>query len=113
MTRETHVVMGRIGAPWGVKGWVKVHSFAQPPENLLDYREFAVETPDGLSTVVFDELKSHGQGFVGHIKGCDVREQTGAWTGSELMLAKQDLPANWKVCVSSRCKVKCSEPCTI
>jgi 16S rRNA processing protein RimM len=89
---KTHVVMGRVGAPWGVKGWVKVHSFAEPPENLLDYREFDIETPDGLRKLVFDDMKPQGQGFVGHIKGCDAREQTGAWTGSELLLDKAELP---------------------
>lgn len=92
MARDSHVVMGRIGAPWGVKGWVKVHSFTQPPDNLLDYREFEIEAPDGLRTLVFDELKPQGQTFVGHIKGCDVREQCGVWVGSELLLAKQELP---------------------
>jgi 16S rRNA processing protein RimM len=90
---KTHVVMGRVGAPWGVKGWVKVHSFAEPPENLLDYLEFDVETPSGMQKLAFDEIKPHGQGFVGHIKGCEVREQTGAFTGCELLIAKAELPA--------------------
>lgn len=91
--RSTHVVLGRVGAPWGIKGWVKVHSFAEPAENLLEYREFDVETPEGLRKLVFDELKVQGQGFVGHIKGCEVREHTGVWTGSELLVAKTELPA--------------------
>lgn len=85
--------MGRVGAPWGVKGWVKVHSFTQPSDNLLEYREFDIETPSGLGKLVFDEMKPQGQGFVGHIKGCDLREQTGAWTGCELLVAKSALPA--------------------
>jgi len=89
---KTHVVMGRVGAPWGIKGWVKVHSFAEPPENLLDHLEYEIETPTGLQTLVFDEIKPQGQGFVGHIKGCEVREQTGAFTGCELLLSKTQLP---------------------
>lgn len=89
---KTHVVMGRVGAPWGVKGWVKVHSFAEPPENLLDYLEFEIETPAGLQKLVFDEIKPQGGGFVGHIKGCEVREQTGVYTGCELLVAKALLP---------------------
>lgn len=84
--------MGRIGAPWGIKGWVKLFSFADPPENLLDYREFYIQGPAGLRTLEFDEMKEHGPGFVGHIKGCDVRELTGEFTGKELLIAKQELP---------------------
>lgn len=84
--------MGRIGAPWGIKGWVKLFSFADPPENLLDYHSFYIQGPAGLQVLEFDEMKEHGQGFVGHIKGCDVRELTGGFTGKELLIAKQELP---------------------
>lgn len=91
--KDTHVVMGRIGAPWGVKGWVKVYSFADSPENLLDYETFLIERPGGLQKIELEELKPHGQGFVAHIKGCDVREQTGAYTGCELLIPKSELPA--------------------
>lgn len=88
----THVVMGKIGAPWGVKGWVKVFSYTQPPENLLEYSGFEIESGGQLVKLEFDELKPHGQGFVGHIAGCDVREASGAYTGRELWLAKAALP---------------------
>lgn len=88
-----HLVMARIGAPWGVKGWVKVFSFTQPPENVLDYKRYSFEEGGRLQTLEFDELKPHGAGFVGHIVGCDVREQCGRYTGKELLLTKQDLPA--------------------
>ncbi len=32
-----HVVLGRLGAPWGVQGWLKVESYTDPPEAILDY----------------------------------------------------------------------------
>lgn len=89
----THVVMARIGAPWGIKGWVKLFSFSQPPENLMDYLQYEVEGPQGLETIEFDEIKAHGPGFVGHIKGCDVREVAVRYTGLELLIEKQRLPA--------------------
>jgi len=89
----THVVMGRIGAPWGIKGWLKLYSFTQPSENLLNYRVFQVEQGICLQDVEFDEIKPHGAGFVGHIKGCELREQCGAYTGRELLVPKDSLPA--------------------
>lgn len=92
----THVVMGRIGAPYGIKGWVKLYSFTDSPENLLDYRKFWVcdpERPDTLTSIEIDEARPQGQGFVGHIKGCDEREQTRRYTGLELMLTKAELPS--------------------
>ena len=31
------LVMGRIAAPYGVKGWVHIAAFTEQPENLLNY----------------------------------------------------------------------------
>lgn len=89
---ETHVVMGRIGAVWGIKGWVKVFSFAEPPENLLEYSHFYIKEAGVLKQIELDQLKPHGKGFVGHIKGCDVREEAGRFTGCELLIPKSELP---------------------
>lgn len=32
------VVVGRLGGPFGVKGWNKLSSFTDPPDNLFDYQ---------------------------------------------------------------------------
>jgi 16S rRNA processing protein RimM len=100
----THVVMGRIGAPYGIKGWVKLISFTDPVENLLDYRHFwlagsagqpgaGTEAIETIERIEIDEARPQGQALVGHIKGCDVREATRAYTGRELLLPKSELPA--------------------
>ena len=34
---ERRVLLGRIGAPWGVHGWLKVESYTDPPGALLKY----------------------------------------------------------------------------
>jgi 16S rRNA processing protein RimM len=91
----THVVMGRIGAAYGLKGWVKLFSFTDPPENLLEHRKFYISGDNSeavLQEIAIDQARSQGQGFVGHIKGCDEREQTRHYTGKELLLPKQELP---------------------
>jgi 16S rRNA processing protein RimM len=87
--------MGRIGAPYGIKGWVKLISFTDPVENLLDYEYFwVVDGADGkpLKKIEIDEARPQGEGLVGHIKGCDVREETRLYTGLDLLVAKEELP---------------------
>ena len=59
----THVVMGRIGAPYGIKGWVKLYSFADPAENLLEYRQFWLPVDGGGLQEI--ELDSAVGGSVG------------------------------------------------
>jgi 16S rRNA processing protein RimM len=103
----THVVMGRIGAAYGLKGWVKLFSFTDPPANLLEHRKFFIVGNNtgndaekvtekvaeaALQEIEIDQARAQGQGFVGHIKGCDERDQTRNYTGKELLLPKQVLP---------------------
>ena len=85
--------MGRIGAPFGVKGWVKVFSFADSPDSLLNRRCYWILGAAGLQQLEFDEIKLHGKDFVGLIKGCEVREQATGYTGLELLVPKADLPS--------------------
>jgi 16S rRNA processing protein RimM len=93
----THLVMGKVGAPWGIKGWLKLQSYTDPPENLLDYRHFVLTGARGAGQgridIEIDDARVQGQGLVGHIKGCDTPEAAGLYTGGELWIAKSALPA--------------------
>jgi 16S rRNA processing protein RimM len=39
---EPMVVLGRIGAPYGIKGWVHVQSYTQPTSNILRYKTWHI-----------------------------------------------------------------------
>jgi 16S rRNA processing protein RimM len=84
--------MGRIGAPYGIKGWVKLISFTDPVDNLLDYESLWVADGAALRKIEIDEARPQGEGLVGHIKGCDVREATRLYTGLDLLVPKDALP---------------------
>ncbi len=89
--------MGRIGAPYGIKGWVKLISFTEPTDNLLEYRHFWIAEGAGseqeFKKIEIDEARPQGQTLVGHIKGCDIREATRLYTGLELLIPKKELPS--------------------
>src|SRR4029077_15849724 len=46
-TRVAWVELGRLGAPYGVKGWVHVESYTDPPERLLEHREWVLRLSSG------------------------------------------------------------------
>lgn len=43
----TPVILGRVGAPHGIRGWVRVQSFAEPPEGLFERGVWRLRFPDG------------------------------------------------------------------
>ena len=47
MTAVEWVELGRLGAPYGVKGWLHVESYTEPPERLLDYPVWALRLASG------------------------------------------------------------------
>lgn len=70
-------VVGKLTAVYGIKGWVKVHSYTEPMENIFNYLPWFLTGADGKSTgtqVVIDDHRVHGKGLVAHIKGIDDRD---------------------------------------
>jgi 16S rRNA processing protein RimM len=86
------VSLGRIGSPYGVKGWFKLVSHTQPRENILAYRLFTGVVNGVSRTLEMDEAKVHGKGLVAHLVGFDTPEDVRLMTGMELMIPLSDLP---------------------
>jgi 16S rRNA processing protein RimM len=75
---SNRVTVGKLTSVYGIKGWVKVHSYTDPAENIFTLSPWFLEgNPGGNSTktVVIDDYKVHGKGFIAHIKGVDDRNE--------------------------------------
>lgn len=44
MTKK--VIIGKFGKTFGVRGWIKVHSFTNPTENILNFSPWFISTND-------------------------------------------------------------------
>ena len=86
------VSLGRIGAPYGIKGWFKLVSYTQPRENILQYQHFTGSLNGRLRTLEMDEAKPHGKGLIAHVSGFDTPEDIRLLTGVELMVPLSELP---------------------
>ncbi len=87
------VDVGRITAVFGVKGWVKIHSYTEPAENLFKYQPWWLKTPHGVKLIEIDASRAHGKGFVAHIKGVDDCDVAKAFTAQDIAI-EQDLLAS-------------------
>ena len=90
----TRIVLGRITGPFGVRGWVKVISFTEPPEQILDYPQWRVDRPgEARRELRPAEGRPHGKGLVVRLEGIDDRDAAIALTKPELWVERQELPA--------------------
>ncbi len=81
------MVVGRIGAPHGVKGAFRVQSFTDPGENLLTYTPRYLSAADRWQHSPELVLSRRGDGFLGSLPDVADRDRAialrGRWIGVE------------------------------
>lgn len=82
-------MLGRITGAFGVRGWLKVISFTDPPEQILDYPTWQ---SDG-KVMRHLEGRRHGKGLVVRLEGIDDRDAARALGRRELWVERRELPA--------------------
>jgi len=90
---EEYVVIGRIGAPYGVKGWVHVQSFSDPVSGLLDYSTWYLRSGNGWRAVKIDAARPHGKMLVACLEGCSDRNAAELFVNAEVAVLRNELPS--------------------
>jgi 16S rRNA processing protein RimM len=87
------IELGRLGAPYGIKGWIHVESHTDPPERLLRHREWVLRLSSGerqLRRVA--AARAHGAGLVAHLEGVAGRSEAAALNGAVVEVERAALP---------------------
>ena len=86
------IELGVVGAPFGVRGWVKLRSFTDPPEGLLEHRHphLKVAGTWKLYTIEIDG-RSAGQLTV-KLEGVDDRDAAQGLRGAPVGILRSELP---------------------
>jgi 16S rRNA processing protein RimM len=91
------VELGRIGAPFGVKGWMHVDSYTDPPEGLLGYPQWVLRGASG-ERITRSLVEGHPQGerLVARLDGVEDRDAASALTGAVIEVQRAEMPAPGK-----------------
>jgi len=88
--------MGRIAAPYGVKGWIKVLPLTSAPETLLTHAQWWVRKR-GVGAVwqshALETGKQHGATLLAQLSGLADREAAALLSGGEVGVPRTELPA--------------------
>ncbi|MBN6745330.1 ribosome maturation factor RimM [Acidithiobacillus ferrooxidans] len=84
------VVLGRVSGIYGVRGMVKVFSFTESRDSILDYSPWYLG-PDRRPWVLEDG-RMQGEGVVAKLAQVEDREQARALIGQEIAVIRADLP---------------------
>jgi len=87
------MVMGRITGPYGVKGWVRIASYTEQPNNLLQYSPWYLKEGESWQAVRPVKGRQHGSGLVAQLPSCEDREAASLLSGKEIGIYRSQLPA--------------------
>ena len=90
MTEPRLVEVGRLGAAHGVRGWLRVQSFTDPPQRLFEWRRWLLQ-PQGREVKLL-EARPQGNGWIALIEGVVERDAASVLTGQLILVERELLP---------------------
>ena len=92
-TADDLIVIGKIYSIHGVRGEVKVYSFTDPIDNLLDYKKLTLRRGNDVRQAELVSGRSHnGKFLVVKLKGLDDREEARLLAGYEICVPRNLFP---------------------
>jgi 16S rRNA processing protein RimM len=87
------IVMGRVRAPFGVKGWIKVQPYTERTDNLLAYPQWWLQDNGGWQARTVAEAAVHGSNLVARFEGCSDRDAAAGFKGRDVAIPRDRMPA--------------------
>jgi 16S rRNA processing protein RimM len=84
--------MGRVIAPYGVRGWVRVRPLTEALDGLLAYRHWWLGRGGARRRCRLLDGRVHGDGLVASVEGVTSRELAAQMRGWEIAVTRDELP---------------------
>jgi 16S rRNA processing protein RimM len=82
------IEVGRLGAAHGVRGWVRVQSFTDPPRRLFEWKRWFI----GDREWNLLDARPQGNGWVALLEGIVERDAASRLAGQMILVERDQLP---------------------
>ncbi len=86
------ITLGKVVGVFGVNGWVKLFSYTEPREAILDYASFLLGNGGQWNAAKWVEGKRHGKNVIVRLEGVSDRDSAAALIGQEIRIRRDDMP---------------------
>jgi len=83
------LVIGKIGAPYGVKGWVKINSYTDESTGIFDYTPWILS--DSKNYLV-EQWRPNGNGLVAKLESVESRDDAERIKNCDISIQTEQLP---------------------
>jgi len=87
------ITVGKISGVFGLQGALKIFSFTDPRENILNYSPWQLKKNNELIEVELVRGKCQGKIITARLKGVSDRDTAAALVGYDIQISKALLPA--------------------
>lgn len=91
---DSYILIGKVIVPHGLKGEIKIFSFAGQPENIQHYKNLVLVSPSGILSQPYsvNKCRVKGKSAIVHLASINDRNSAEAITGMGVLILKEDLP---------------------
>lgn len=86
------LIVGKLNGASGIKGWVKVYSYTDPKENILNYSPWYLKLNGQWQQVSILNGREQGKTVVAQLEGCNDRNTAESYRGIEIAIEESQLP---------------------
>lgn len=90
--KSKRVRIGRVSGLFGVKGWVKIHSYTEPRENVVGFREWILEHDGTEHRMEVEAGRPAGKHVIAKLRGIEDRDEARRLIGAEISVERSALP---------------------
>jgi 16S rRNA processing protein RimM len=92
LSEQQYIVVGEVSGVFGLKGWIKVYSFTEPRENILNYSPWVLRKGSDLKTIAVLDGGLQGKAVVACLLGISDRDMAASLSGYEIVIDASLLP---------------------
>lgn len=92
MSDNNPVILGTIGAVYGIKGWLKVNSFTDQADGIFEYQPWLVGQEGNWQPMEVAQWRWHNKGLIAKFANLDDRDAAQQLVGRKIAIAAEQLP---------------------
>jgi len=92
LSNQQQINVGKISGVFGVKGWVKVFSFTDNKENILNYSPWLLKKDSETRLIKVIDGKLQGKAVVAQLEAINDRDQAASLMGWDIFITPDQLP---------------------
>ena len=92
MVSDDLIIIGKFGSAHGINGFVKIHSFTEPADNILNYQPWLVKQGKNWVSKTFDKVEKRNKFYIAKMEDCQDRNDAEKYVNCEIATHKDHLP---------------------